>query len=72
MAVLVPFILAAVFLNLLDISSYQLVDISDSIRWERIAKAFRKLVGVRKKDPVIADSLSMLVQAVDDLQRQSS
>jgi hypothetical protein len=69
MAVLVPFVLAAVFPNLLDIS-YQLVGISYGIRWERVARAFRKLVGLRKKDPVIADSLPMFVQAMlaDDLQ----
>ncbi|KAJ8580140.1 hypothetical protein M405DRAFT_847805 [Rhizopogon salebrosus TDB-379] len=74
MAVLVPFVLAAVFPNLLDISSYQLVGISDGIRWERVARAFRKLVGLRKKDPVIADSLPMFVQAMlaDDLQPESS
>jgi hypothetical protein len=69
MAVLIPFVLAAVFPTLLDISSYQLVGISDGIRWERVARAFRKLVGFRKTDPVIADSLPMFVQAVlaDDL-----
>ncbi|KAJ8585536.1 hypothetical protein M405DRAFT_935975 [Rhizopogon salebrosus TDB-379] len=74
MAVLVPFILAAVFSNLLDISSHQLVAISDGIRWERVARAFRKLVGLRKKDTVIANSLPMFVQAMfaDDLQQESS
>jgi hypothetical protein len=74
MAILVPFVLAAVFPNLLDIS-YQLVGISDGIRWERVAcRAFRKLVGLRKKDPVIADSLPMFVQAMlaDDLQPELS
>jgi hypothetical protein len=57
MAVLVPFVLAAVFPNLLDIFSYHPVGVSDGIRWERVARAFRKLVGHRKKGPVIADCL---------------
>ena len=53
MTALVPFVLAVVFPNLLDIS-YQITGTSDDIHWEQAAESFRKLLNHLEKHPGVA------------------
>ncbi|KAG0707365.1 hypothetical protein DFH29DRAFT_897056 [Suillus ampliporus] len=61
---LVPFVLALVFPNLVDISSYQTPGISDHVPWQQVAAAFRHLVNLREKNPDMSTSLPQFVQCM--------
>ncbi|KAG0697459.1 hypothetical protein DFH29DRAFT_1071624 [Suillus ampliporus] len=57
-----PFILAVVFPNLVDISSYQTPGTSDDITWQEVAEGLRRLKNFRERDPITIAQLPHVIQ----------
>ncbi|KAG1733908.1 uncharacterized protein EDB91DRAFT_1225893 [Suillus paluster] len=60
-AALAPFVLAVVFPNLVDITSYQTPGVFDDLQWDQVARTHRQLVNLWEEDSGMPDSLPNFV-----------
>ncbi|KAG1729616.1 uncharacterized protein EDB91DRAFT_1338973 [Suillus paluster] len=63
-AALPAFVLAVVFPNLVEITSYQTPGVSHDLQWQKVATSFRQLVNLWKINLHMAESLPKFVQSM--------